>query len=142
MVARYMERAAAAARSNGFAAVELREIEEGRARRAEDRKSEEAKAIRALLPPATRLIALDERGQSLTSEAFATDLGRARDRGEAAYALVIGGPDGLDPGLRADAHLVLGFGAMTWPHQLVRIMAAEQIYRAMTILSGHPYHRA
>ena len=65
----------------------------------------------------------------------------ARDAGAPAYALIIGGPDGIDPELRAKASLVLAFGAMTWPHQLVRIMATEQIYRAITILSGHPYHR-
>ena len=73
---------------------------------------------------------------------FAADIGKARDSGAAAYAMVIGGADGLDPSLREQAGLTLAFGAMTWPHQLVRIMAAEQIYRAVTILAGHPYHRA
>ena len=84
---------------------------------------------------------LDERGKAFGSEAFAADLAAARDAGAPAYALIIGGPDGIDPELRAKSSLVLAFGAMTWPHQLVRIMAAEQIYRAITILSGHPYHR-
>ena len=72
---------------------------------------------------------------------FAADLGKSRDQGVPALSLVIGGPDGLDPDFRATADLVLAFGALTWPHQLARIMAAEQIYRAMTILAGHPYHR-
>lgn len=142
LVSRYHERAVAAARGVGLTGVDAREIEESRARRPEDRKAEEARAIRAALPAGVRLALFDERGKSLGSEAFAADIGRARDTGAPAYGLVIGGPDGLDPALRAEAHLVLAFGAMTWPHQLVRIMAAEQIYRAITILAGHPYHRA
>jgi 23S rRNA (pseudouridine1915-N3)-methyltransferase len=87
------------------------------------------------------VIALDENGTQMTSRGLATELGRARDQGIASAAFVIGGPDGLEPAFLASASLTLSFGAMTWPHQLVRIMAAEQIYRAVTILSGHPYHR-
>ena len=142
LVARYMDRAAAAARGVGIAGVELREIDESRARRPDDRKAGEARAIAALLPPGARVCALDERGRALASEAFAADMGAARDRGAAAFALVVGGPDGLDAEFVAKAALTLAFGAMTWPHQLVRAMAAEQVYRAMTILAGHPYHRA
>jgi 23S rRNA (pseudouridine1915-N3)-methyltransferase len=142
LTTRYVERALAAARGVGLTGVDQREIDESRARRAEDRKLEEARALRSLLPPGARLVLLDERGKSIGSEAFASDIGRARDGGIAAYVLAIGGPDGFDPGLRDDAALVLSFGAMTWPHQLVRIMAAEQVYRAITILAGHPYHRA
>lgn len=141
LCARYLERAAASARGAGFTGVEAREIDESRARRPEDRKAEEAQAIRALVPIGARLILLDERGKSPTSEAFAADIARARDAGAPALALVIGGPDGLDPSLR-EGNSVVALGAMTWPHQLVRIMAAEQIYRAITILTGHPYHRA
>lgn len=141
LVARYVERAAGAGRAIGFTSFELREIEESRARRAEDRKEEEAKALRALLAPNAGVIALDEAGKLLSSRAFAEDLGRRRDEGVAALAFIIGGPDGLAPNLCASASLVLSFGRMTFPHQLVRIMAAEQIYRATTILSGHPYHR-
>ena len=69
-------------------------------------------------------------------------MSKARDGAAPAYALAIGGPDGLDPALREKAQSVISFGAMTWPHQLVRVMAAEQLYRALSILSGHPYHRA
>jgi 23S rRNA (pseudouridine1915-N3)-methyltransferase len=137
---RYLARAAAAGRGLGLA-VEHREIEESRARRPQDRKLDEAKAIRAVLSDASRLIACDQAGRTLTSAEFATDLGKCRDQGVPMVSLVIGGPDGLDPDFRAAADLVLAFGAMTWPHQLARIMAAEQIYRAITILSGHPYHR-
>jgi 23S rRNA (pseudouridine1915-N3)-methyltransferase len=142
LCARYIERAAALARSVGLTGIDLRELDEGRARRPEDRKAEEARALRAAIPAGARLVLLDERGKSLTSEAFATDIGRSRDAGLPALVLAIGGPDGHDPGLLAEAPLTLCFGAMTWPHQLVRIMAAEQIYRALTILAGHPYHRA
>ena len=69
-------------------------------------------------------------------------IGAARDGGLGRFALVIGGPDGLDPAWRQTASHVLAFGAMTWPHQLVRVMASEQLYRAATMLTGHPYHRA
>jgi 23S rRNA (pseudouridine1915-N3)-methyltransferase len=138
---RYIERAAAAGRAIGFSAVELREAAESRAARPDDRKREEAKALRGLLPPQARVIALDETGGLMTSRGLATELGRARDAAIAGTAFVVGGPDGLEQAFLASASLTLCFGTMTWPHQLARIMAAEQIYRAMTILSGHPYHR-
>ena len=88
------------------------------------------------------MIAFDEAGQPLDSIGFAAHVGAARDEGAASLSLVIGGPDGLDAQVRQRAARVIAFGAMTWPHQLVRIMACEQIYRAVTILGGHPYHRA
>jgi 23S rRNA (pseudouridine1915-N3)-methyltransferase len=141
LAARYVERAAAVGRTIGFSGVELREADESRAARPDDRKREEAKAIRGLLAPPANVIALDENGAQMTSRSLATELGRARDQGIASAAFVIGGPDGLEPAFLASASLTLSFGAMTWPHQLVRIMVAEQIYRAVTILSGHPYHR-
>jgi len=140
MAARYIERAAAAARGIGVASVTVRELDESRARRAEDRKAEEAKAIRAAIGSAD-VIALDERGENVSSREFARRLGQRRDQGADALAIVVGGPDGLAAELRAGAAMVLSFGAMTFPHQLVRLLAAEQIYRAVTILSGHPYHR-
>ena len=92
--------------------------------------------------PSGRLIALDERGDNLTSAALAEDVRRTRDAGVPVYVMAIGGPDGLDPSVRAAAHLVLSFGALTWPHQLVRVMLGEQLYRIATILAGHPYHRS
>jgi 23S rRNA (pseudouridine1915-N3)-methyltransferase len=141
LVARYAERCVASGRKIGFTGFEMREIDESRARRPEDRKAEEAAAIDSLLPTQARKICLDERGKPLTSEAFARKLGDWRDAGSPACALVIGGPDGLDTALRDKADLTLAFGAMTWPHQIVRALAAEQIFRAITILSGHPYHR-
>ena len=142
LAARYIERARAAARPLGLSGPDVRELEESRARRAEDRKAEEAKALLALVPAGARIVALDERGAAISSEKFAQALAAARDDGAPALALLIGGPDGLDEELRRRAKLVIAFGAMTWPHQLVRVMAGDQIYRAITILSGHPYHRA
>ena len=139
---RYFTRLKGMARSVGVADVELREIEESRARRPEERREEEAAAILKTLGARDAIVALDERGASPSSQEWATDIARARDGARSAYAVVIGGPDGLSPSLRAGAGKVISFGAMTWPHQLVRVMASEQLYRALSILSGHPYHRA
>ena len=138
---RYFERLAQGARGAGLAGVDLREIGESRARRPNERRAEEAAAILAATPKAGALVLLDERGPSATSEEWAADIGRARDGSRPVYAVAIGGPDGLDSSLGAAAHRIVSFGAMTWPHQLVRVMAGEQLYRAMTILAGHPYHR-
>jgi 23S rRNA (pseudouridine1915-N3)-methyltransferase len=139
---RYQQRVLGMARSVGVSGFDFREIEEGRARRLEERREEEARAIGAVAPPGATLVLCDERGQALSSLDFAGDLGAARDRGASAFALVIGGPDGFDPAFRDRAHRLLAFGAMTWPHQLARLMAIEQLYRALTILAGHPYHRS
>ena len=139
---RYFKRLADLARATGFSGVDLREVEEGRARRPEDRQAEEARSILAALPRGARLSLLDERGVALSSAQWASEIGKARDGGAPSYALVVGGPDGLDAALREKADRVLSFGAATWPHQLARVMAAEQLYRSLTILAGHPYHRA
>lgn len=139
---RYRERANDAGRKLGFRAIDLHEIAESRARDAATRCAEEGAAIAAHIPERAILVALDERGKALDSTAFAQMLARWRDSGPGALACVIGGADGLSPELRRRADLTLAFGAATWPHQMVRIMLLEQIYRAMTILAGHPYHRA
>ena len=102
----------------------------------------EAERLLALVPEGAVIVALDERGQDMPSEAFAGRLGRWRDEGQRAVAFLIGGADGLAPLARERAHLLLSLGRMTWPHMLVRVMLAEQLYRATTILAGHPYHRA
>lgn len=141
LAARYLERARLAGRSAGLC-FELRELDESRARRADDRRVEEAKAISAVIAPNSMMLALDEAGLTLGSETFAALIGAARDDGTPSLAIVIGGPDGLDAALLRSSHKTLAFGAMTWPHQLARIMTAEQLYRAVTILTGHPYHRA
>ena len=139
---RYGERAAKAGRAIGIRAVTISEIDESRARRSADRVAEEATALKKFIPPQAAVLALDEHGETLTSEALAQRVGRWRDQGRSDLVILIGGPDGLAPELLAKADLRLAFGHMTWPHQLVRIMAFEQFYRAIAILSGHPYHRA
>lgn len=141
LVARYGDRARTTGKGLGLTGFEIAEVAESRAARPADRKAEEAEALRGRAAGAT-LVALDERAPSLTSEAFAQMLARRRDAGEKALALVIGGADGLDPAFVAGAAETISFGRMTLPHQIVRILAAEQLYRAMTILSGHPYHRS
>src|SRR5271157_1175099 len=138
---RYFRRLGETARGVGISGVDLREVDESRARRAEDRREAEAAAIAAAAPANAILIVLDERGEATTSEEWAAEIGRARDAAQPAYAVVIGGPDGLAASLRAKARRVVSFGMMTWPHQLVRVMASEQLYRVVSILSGHPYHR-
>jgi len=142
LVARYAERIAATAKAVGLSGLTLKETDESRARRPEDRKAEEARALRALIPEGARIVALDERGRSLTSEKFAAEIGTLRDAGQRDLCFLIGGADGLDDGLREGAALVFSFGAATLPHQIVRALVAEQVYRAISILAGHPYHRA
>lgn len=141
LVERYLDRCGKSGKSLGLSRFDVREWDESRAARAEERKSEEARHILTALAPGAVLVALDERGRSPSSPDFAERLGAWRDAGRPEAVYAIGGPDGHGDDIRARADLVLSFGAMTWPHQLVRLMLAEQIYRATTILSGHPYHR-
>jgi 23S rRNA (pseudouridine1915-N3)-methyltransferase len=140
LTARYVERLAVQGRGLALGPLDTHEIEESRARRADARKADEAERLLAAAGNAP-LVALDERGKSLASEAFAARIAAFRDAGLPALAFLVGGPDGLAPSLVARAELTLSFGAMTWPHLLVRALLAEQLYRAATILAGHPYHR-
>lgn len=105
-------------------------------------KAAEADLLTARIPEGARLVALDERGDAPTSTAFADLLGGWRDEGVREAAFLIGGAEGLARPLVDRADRRIAFGPMTWPHQLVRVMLAEQLYRAQTILAGHPYHRA
>lgn len=139
---RYLERLAKSGAPLGLDYAGLGEHAESRAAGVAERKRDEAARLVAPLPDKTVLIALDETGKALSSEEFAAELGRLRDEGIRDIALLIGGPDGLDPDLRSRARLVLSLGRMTWPHQIARMLLAEQIYRATTILAGHPYHRS
>lgn len=139
---RYRKRAAQAGRNLGFRDLEIVEIKESRADDAAKRMIEESIALANVIPEKALVVLLDPRGDNLESPKFAQQIGTWRDNGESAVAFVIGGPDGLAASLSDKARLTLSFGAATWPHQLVRIMLLEQIYRAMTILSGHPYHRS
>jgi 23S rRNA (pseudouridine1915-N3)-methyltransferase len=139
---RYRARFDDIGRKLGFRGLDIHEIPESRARDAATRISEEAAAISAAIPEKSVLVALDERGENIDSAAFARHLGGWRDQSVANTIFVIGGADGLSPDLRRKAKLGLAFGAATWPHQMVRVMLLEQLYRAATILAGHPYHRA
>lgn len=142
LVARYLERIRPAGRPLGLGPCDMVEIAESAARRAEDRMAEEGAALLAALPPGAGLVALDPRGRNLSSPDFAQRIASERDGGLSALAFVIGGADGLSDPVRERASLLLAYGAATFPHQLVRVMLAEQLYRAVTILAGHPYHRA
>lgn len=101
----------------------------------------EAALLRKALPKGAVICTLDERGKVMSSPDFARKMAGWRDTGRQDLALIIGGADGIDPGLRAEADFSISFGKMVWPHMLVRVMLAEQIYRAATILAGSPYHR-
>lgn len=138
---RYAERFAQTGKALALAGPAVTEIPESMARSPAERMNREADSILGALDPETILIALDERGLIMDSEAFAARIARWRDGGKKSLTFVIGGADGLADAVRARAQETFSFGAMTMPHQLVRILLLEQIYRAATILSGHPYHR-
>jgi 23S rRNA (pseudouridine1915-N3)-methyltransferase len=137
----YLERAGALGRSAGIAPVGIAEIPESRAATAALRMADEAARLRAGLSGEAVTVALDGSGRDITSEEFAALIGRWRDGGTGTLAFFIGGPDGLDPEIKATAAHCLAFGRMTWPHRLARIMLLEQVYRSVTILVNHPYHR-
>ncbi|MGD9864176.1 MAG: 23S rRNA (pseudouridine(1915)-N(3))-methyltransferase RlmH [Pseudodonghicola sp.] len=134
----YLTRFDRSGRTLGLGPVEVIEVE--------DRKNAgmaaEAALLRRALPAGAVICTLDERGKLVSSPDFADRLAGWRDQGRGDLALIIGGADGIDPALRAEADFSLSFGKMVWPHMLVRVMLAEQLYRAATILSGAPYHRA
>lgn len=141
LVERYLDRAGKLGRTLGISRVDVVEIPEARGARAADRMAEEAAALDALLPERCIRVVLDERGRTISSADFSARLARWRDEGAPALAFLIGGADGHGSRIRDAADLMLSFGAMTWPHQIVRVLAAEQIYRALTVIAGHPYHR-
>lgn len=120
--------------------LDLIEVEEKRPLAGVELMAREAELLSDKIPAGAYLIALDERGKAMSSRGFAEKISDLQDTGRDA-AFIIGGADGLDERLRAKADLLLGFGPQTWPHMLVRAMLAEQIYRAQSILAGHPYHR-
>ena len=137
---RYRLHAAATGRALGISAIEIVEVRESRARAPDRRVVEETIAIAGIIPENAVIAVLDGRGRNLTSESFAAQL-RTWRAGAQALCIAIGGADGLGAALCERAELIVAFGSVTWPHQLVRIMLLEQIYRGLTILSGHPYHR-
>ena len=139
---RYRKRAAQTGRNLGLRDVEIIEIRESRAADAGKRMIEESIALANIIPERAAVVLLDERGTNLDSASLAAQLSKWRGNDRPAVVFIIGGADGLSESLRAKAELRMSFGAATWPHQLVRVMLLEQLYRATTILTGHPYHRA
>ncbi|MBS0332171.1 MAG: 23S rRNA (pseudouridine(1915)-N(3))-methyltransferase RlmH [Proteobacteria bacterium] len=135
LVRTYVERAANAGRALGLGPVEVVEAEAKK-----PGKAAEADALRPHLADA-HVIACDEHGTARPSRAFAEEIAALRDRGVRRLVFLIGGADGLDPALLDQANGKLAFGPQTWPHAMARAMLAEQVYRAVTILAGTPYHR-
>lgn len=134
----YISRAEVAGRGMALAPIKVIEIDERKARE----KSAQSKQLLAAVPDRATVIALDERGKTMTSPTFADLIARVRDQGTSEMVFLIGGADGHAQDVRRAAHHLLAFGPMVWPHMLARVMLAEQIYRAVSILGGNPYHRA
>lgn len=141
LVSRYFDRFSKLAPSLGISFLNVHEIVESRLQNAGQRMEEEGEKLIATLSDDSRLIVLDERGKSMSSVNFAKTLQDWRDAGSKHLTIALGGPDGHSERVRKRASLLLSFGLMTWPHQIARILLSEQLYRAATILSGHPYHR-
>ncbi len=142
LVERYRKRATQTGRGLGLRDIEVIEIRESRAEDPGRRMLEESIALANIIPSGAAVVLLDGQGDNLASAGLGAQIGQWRADNRSAVVFMIGGPDGLSPSLRDKAALRLAFGAATWPHQLVRIMLLEQLYRATTILAGHPYHRA
>jgi 23S rRNA (pseudouridine1915-N3)-methyltransferase len=137
----YLKRARELGRRLGLSPIELIVVDTSRAPDAKARRAEEATRLRKRIPSGARRIVLDERASAPNSTGLAARLAALRDSGERELVFLIGGPDGLAPDFIEEAEERLSLGPQTWPHLLVRAMLAEQIYRALTILAGHPYHR-
>lgn len=136
----YLTRAGALGRGHGITALALRETEEKK--KGAGLKDREADRLLSLIPDNALVIALDEKGSAMASEDFAAMIARERDSGTEELCFVIGGADGHGEAIRARAAKTLALGPQTWPHMLARVLILEQIYRAVTILASHPYHRA
>ena len=138
LISDYLERFDRTGRALGLGPARVVEVEDKKGLGMEA----EAALIERALPQGALLVTLDERGRTFSSPEFADEMARWRDGGRQEVAFVIGGADGIAPGLRARADVSISFGRMVWPHMLVRVMLAEQLYRAASILAGAPYHRA
>jgi len=137
----YLERARGAGPQIGVGSADLIEVDERKKLEPAELKVREGELLLAAAPKGAIIIALDERGKNLKSSELARVIEGRRDQGAPAMAFLIGGADGLSDAVRQSADLTLSLGKATWPHMLVRAMLAEQLYRAITILTGHPYHR-
>ncbi|HJW40875.1 MAG TPA: 23S rRNA (pseudouridine(1915)-N(3))-methyltransferase RlmH [Rhizomicrobium sp.] len=138
----FVGRAQAMGRRMGFTAVVCEEVAVSKERELKKRMADEAERLARRVPAGSHVVLLDAKGRGMTSEDFAEMLGALRDAGTKDLCFVIGGPDGLAPLPSKKPGRSLAFGPQTWPHLLARAMLAEQIYRSLTILAGHPYHRA
>jgi 23S rRNA (pseudouridine1915-N3)-methyltransferase len=136
LIADYRARFDRTGRALGLGPLDIREVEAKKGGIAA-----ETELLEKAASGASPLIALDERGRTLSSPEFADHLARWRDAGRAEACFLIGGAEGLAPALREGTDLALSFGAMVWPHKLVRVMLTEQLYRAASILAGAPYHK-
>lgn len=141
LLARYARRIASG-RAIGLGPLAVEDVNEGRAADVEARRTDEASRLLKVAGSSEALLALDERGRALSSVEFANLLARLRDDGVQSAAFLLGGPDGHADSLRKACRHTLSLGPMTLPHGLARVVLVEQIYRAITILSGHPYHRS
>jgi 23S rRNA (pseudouridine1915-N3)-methyltransferase len=138
----YLKRARGLGRSCGLTEIGMRDFAESKLPDAKARMAAEAALLADAMPDPCFRVVLDERGKALGSDDFAHLFKRHLDQVTASLVFLIGGPDGHAPQISQSANLLLSFGPMTWPHRLARVMLAEQIYRAVTILVKHPYHRA
>lgn len=139
---RYADRIRSAGKQAGLGPLSVVEIPESRKKTANERKAEESAQLLERIAEGCVILALDERGKGMTSDAFAWMLAGYRDAGAGRAAFVIGGADGHADDMRAQAGRLISLGPMTMAHGLARVVLAEQLYRAITILTGHPYHRA
>jgi 23S rRNA (pseudouridine1915-N3)-methyltransferase len=138
----YASRIAAMGKKAGVTSLKISDWAESQKPDAAQRVTEEEALIWSAVPQGAYVIALDERGKALPSEVFAANLRKLMDRGQNDIVFILGGPDGHSATTRGKANELLAFGPMTWPHRLARLMLLEQIYRSVTIMLNHPYHRA
>lgn len=142
LIARYQKRFSLAGKNLGLSGPDIIEINESKASSSDLRKSEEAKKIVSAIPDGAFVIALDEHGKNISSTALSKNIRRIQEDGNRTIIFLIGGADGHGDLALKRANLMLSFGQLTWPHQIVRLLLVEQLYRITTIQSGHPYHRA
>ena len=142
LVEDYLDRARSFGRRIGFSDTSLQEYEAPKGSSGDALKKREGELLTGAVPDGGKIFVLDERGENISSEKLASLLGRMRDDGAPVAAFFIGGADGHSDKIRNNADNLISFGKATWPHMLVRAMLSEQLYRSMTILSGHPYHRS
>ncbi len=139
---RYAKRVTPAGKALGLGPLACIEISESRKGSAKERRFEEGGTLLAKIPDVSTLVALDEKGDAHTSEQFARLLGKQRDAGTSNLCFIIGGPDGLGEAIGEKAARIISLSTLTLPHGLARVVLVEQVYRAVTILAGHPYHRS